>query len=433
MKNFSIVFLILFFLSSCTQKKTAETKQLAETILSDVTLQKVDSMARVVIGSGLNAGSGYSQIWARDMNTFIETATEITDKEVLRGAILLFFALQQPNNEMIDGYVLKTDFNWGDDHPYYSDSAPKHVAFKNTVETDQESSLIQLVGKYVAKTGDSSILQEKVAGMTVLDRMTAMIDYLLKEKYSKKYGLIYGAMTADWGDVQPNDDFGCDYNELSTPAIDVYDNAMLIIALDYLTAMTQDKAQSQRWITLRKQLATNVRKYLWDEQHQKFIPHIYLDKNPIPADFDENTITYHGGTAVAIEAGLLSKKEIAVVNKQMLANVKASGMKTIGLTLYPIYPEGFFHGGMSKAYTYQNGGDWTWFGGRMIQQLIANGFVKEAYEEVRPMIDRVLKNKGFYEWYGPGEVPSGSGHFKGSAGVLAKSIELFNEWAEAEQ
>ena len=110
----------------------------------------------------------------------------------------------------------------------------------------------------------------------------------------------------------------------------------------------------------------------------------------------------------------------------MLENVRLSGMPSIGLTLYPTYPEGFFRGGMSKPYIYQNGGDWTWFGGRMIQQLIANGMVKE----VRPMIDRVIKNQGFYEWYGKGGVPSGSGHFKGSAGVLAKAIEMFNQWSE---
>lgn len=85
---------------------------------------------------------------------------------------------------------------------------------------------------------------------------------------------------------------------------------------------------------------------------------------------------------------------------------------------------------MDKPYIYQNGGDWTWFGGRMIQQLIANGYVEEAYEEVLPMMDRVIKNKGFYEWYGQGEVPSGSGLFKGSAGVLCKAIEMFDKWAE---
>ena len=415
-------------LLSCTAPTA--TQQLAGDILADQSFHTVDSMARAVIRSGFNAGSGYSQIWARDMNAFIEVACEESNPSDLRNAILLFFALQQPNDEMIDGYVLKTDFNWGDDHPYYSDAAPDHVAFKNTVETDQESSLIHIVGKYIRKTGDTSILNEVVAGRTVYDRMVGMIDYLMKERYNEQYGLLYGAMTTDWGDVQPNDDFGCDMNELSDPAIDVYDNAMFIIALDFMQEMTADNVDKTRWKELRQHIAANTRKHLWDEQRQKFIPHIYLEKSPIPEGFNELDVHYHGGTAIAIEAGLLSPEEIAVVNAQMLENVRLSGMPSIGLTLYPTYPEGFFRGGMSKPYIYQNGGDWTWFGGRMIQQLIANGMVKEAYEEVRPMIDRVIKNQGFYEWYGKGGVPSGSGHFKGSAGVLAKAIEMFNQWSE---
>lgn len=421
--------LLLGAMVSCSAP--TPTQKLAEEIGNDVSLQVVDSMARAVIRSGFNAGSGYSQIWARDMNTFIEVACEESDPADLRNAILLFFALQQPNDEMIDGYVLKEDFNWYDDTPYYSEAAPGHVAFKNTVETDQESSLIQIVGKYVCKTGDRAILDEVVAGRTVLERMDAMVDYLMRERYDTKYGLLYGAMTADWGDVQPNDDFGCDMNELSNKAIDVYDNAMFIIALDALQEMTDDTALKSKWKGIRDGIAANTRKHLWDAERQKFIPHLYPEESPIPEGFDENQIHYHGGTAVAIAAGLLSEDEIRTVNAQMVENVRLSGMPSIGLTLYPVYPDGFFHGGMSKPYVYQNGGDWTWFGGRMIQQLIANGMVEEAYAEVRPMIDRVIRNNGFYEWYGQGGVPSGSGHFKGSAGVLAKAIEMFREWSEA--
>ncbi len=407
-----------------------QAQTLSQRILADKSLVKVDSMAKATLQSGFNAGSGYSQIWARDMNTFIETACDVSDPKNLREAILLFFALQQPNNEMIDGYVLKKDFTWYDNTPYNSDAAPQHVAFKNTVETDQETSLIQIVGKYISKTGDRSILSENVAGKTVLQRMDLMIDYLMNEKNSNKYGLIYGAMTADWGDVQPNDDFGCDINELSTLAIDVYDNAMLVIALDYLKDMTSDSDKQSYYRKLRKSIAGNIRKHLWDNKRKKFIPHIYLDKSPIPEGFDENEIHYHGGTAIAIEAGILTKKEIQIVNKQMLENVRRSGMPSIGLTLYPAYPDNFFRGGMSKAWIYQNGGDWTWFGGRMIQQLILNGFVEEAYQEINPMINRVIKNNGFYEWYGMENIPSGSGNFKGSAGVLAKAIHLLNDWAE---
>ena len=427
-KQFGLMLMGSVAFLSCTT--TNSQQQLAETILNDTTLHQVDSMARSIISQGFNAGSGYSQIWARDMNTFIEVACEETNQTDIRNAILLFFALQQPNDEMIDGYVLKPDFTWYDNHPYYADAAPDHVGFKNTVETDQESSLIQIVGKYIRKTGDTSILREDVAGRTVLERMDDMVDYLMRERYSEQYGLLFGAMTADWGDVQPNDDFGCDMNELSSRAIDVYDNAMFLIALDYLQEMTDDASLLKKWKGIREQIAQNVRKYLWDAERKKFIPHLYIDPSPIPAGFDENQIHYHGGTAVAIEAGLLSKEEIAVVNAQMLENVRLSGMPSIGLTLYPTYPEGFFRGGMAKPYVYQNGGDWTWFGGRMIQQLVANGFVEEAYDEIRPMIDRVIKNQGFFEWYGMGGVPSGSGHFKGSAGVLAKAIEMMNDWAE---
>ena len=419
------------FLASCAAPNP--NLELAEAIRNDQSFHQVDSMARAVIGQGLNAGSGYSQIWARDMNTFIETACEITDPKVLREAILLFFALQQPNDEMIDGYVLKPDFTWNDTCPYYSDAAPEHVGFKNTVETDQETSLIQIVGKYIRKTGDKSILQQDVAGRTVMNRMEGMVDYLLRERYNEEYGLLFGAMTADWGDVQPNDDFGCDFNELSSRAIDVYDNAMFIIALDYLKEMSNDEAAKTKWQNLRDKIAQNVRKHLWDDANKKFIPHIYLDPSPIPAGFDENKIHYHGGTTIAMEAGLLSKEEVGIVNAQMLENVRLSGMPSIGLTLYPTYPEGFFRGWMEKPYHYQNGGDWTWFGGRTIQQLIAHGYVQEAYDEIRPMIDRVLQNKGFFEWYGMGNVPSGSGHFKGSAGTLAKAIEMFREWADNQQ
>ena len=55
----------------------------------------------------------------------------------------------------------------------------------------------------------------------------------------------------------------------------------------------------------------------------------------------------------------------------------------------------------------------------MIQQLVRYGLIGEAYRELEPMIDRVIKNEGFYEWYTPAGEPKGSGTFRGSAGVLA--------------
>ena len=80
-----------------------------------------------------------------------------------------------------------------------------------------------------------------------------------------------------------------------------------------------------------------------------------------------------------------------------------------------------------SPYGYQNGGDWTWFGGRMIQQLIWNGFVEEAWEHIQPMLKRVKDNDGFYEWYTVDNEPRGSGTYRGEAGVLFKAIRMFEE------
>jgi hypothetical protein len=100
----------------------------------------------------------------------------------------------------------------------------------------------------------------------------------------------------------------------------------------------------------------------------------------------------------------------------MLENVRLSGMPSIGLTLYPTYPVDF-PSENGSAYQYQNGGDWTvWRTDDPATRF--KRFYQEAYAELQPMIDRVVKNKGFYEWYGQNNVPSGSGKFKGSAGVL---------------
>lgn len=404
-------------------------QELAASILEDKTLTVVDSMGHRLLSKGYNAGSGYSQVWIRDFNTFVETAMDVVPTDNVKEALKVFFLLQQKNGEIVDGYVLKKDFNWDDPDRYYSKNAPDHVGFKNTVETDQETSLIQAVKKYVDRTGDKGFLLEKVAGQTVYQHLKDAVNYLLKYKFNKQYGLLTGALTADWGDVENDSVNSVDIGPGSTVTIDVYDNAMAVIAFQDLESLAPVEKDRAMWKQLHDQFATNIRRYLWDTAHQKFIPHLYPEGKPKEVDFDENKIYYHGGTAIAIEAGLLTKDEIKQANQTMLNNAKASGMPSIGLTVYPTYPRNFFPGGMKAPFNYQNGGDWTWFGGRMIQQLIRNGFVAEAYQEMRPMLDRVIVNGDFYEWYGPGCKPQGSAAFKGSAGVLCKAIKMLRSWA----
>lgn len=424
---------LLITLTGCGGgKKIPANIRLAKQIVNDTLMQRVDSMAREVVKGGFNAGDGYGEVWIRDYNTFIELAMEVMPDSTIQDNLLTFFRFQGKKGDIVDGFIdiNRANLNNKDGYKYrLSVLEPRYAAHKNTVETDQESSLVQAVWRYVTKSGNRAFLKQEVDGIKVDQRLELAMEFLMKERYDTKYGLIWGATTADWGDVQPEHPWGVELDKNSHLAIDIYDNAFFIIALNHFIDLTDRQEAKDHWTKIRNEIKTNVRTYLWDNTKQKFIPHIYLTDSPFPAGFDENTIFYHGGTAIAIEAGLLSKEAIASSNVTMLANVKASGAPTIGLTLYPPYPEGFFQNKGMYPYGYQNGGDWTWFGGRMIQQLIQNGFVKEAYDEARPMFERVVKNKGFYEWYAKDGKPSGSGTFRGEAGVLYKVIQDFRSWA----
>ena len=379
-----------------------------------------------VMKTGFNAGDGYREVWIRDYNTFIELAAAVNTKEILKENLLVFFRMQGEDGNIIDGYTPASKIGKNEKDFTYSKLEPRYAGHKNTVETDQETSLVQAVYKYIQLTGDKSILEEDIAGKTVLQRLDWAMDYLMKKKYNKKYGLIIGATTADWGDVQPEHGWGVDIDSNTHFAIDIYDNAMFIVALDNLVEIAP--AMSAKWKKERNAIAKNARKHLWDSKLQRFIPHIYIAGSPFPKDFNEKEIYYFGGTAVAIEAGLLSKAEVKVSLDEMVKRVKQAGAPSIGLTIYPPYPDGYFVNKiMNPVYSYQNGGDWTWFGGRMIQQLIRYGFIEEAYREIYPMVKRVKDNNGFFEWYSVDNKPRGSGTFRGEAGVLYTAIKMFDK------
>jgi len=412
----------------------ASSKQaLAKEILANHHLMVVDSMAHAIVKTGLNAGDGYAETWIRDYNTFIELAMDVVPDSCIRDALLTFFRFQGPHGDIVDGFIDKSKAtDTSDGYKYrYSDTELRYAAHKNTVETDQESSLVQAVCKYVMKSGNRSFLQQVVDGKTVLERLQMALGYLMSDRFDARHGLIWGATTADWGDVQPEHSWGVALDEHSHYALDIYDNAFFVVAInDFLKLTTDNKAVFRHWTAVRNDICRNVRRYLWDKKRRKFRPHVYLKDSPFPADFDEAAVYYHGGTAVAIEADLLTKKEIKESNAAMVRNVKESGAPTIGLTVYPPYPTGYFKNKGMYAYGYQNGGDWTWFGGRMIMQLIRNGFVEEAYAEVQPMFERVIRNNGFFEWYTRDGKPMGSGTFRGEAGVLYRIIQMLREWAK---
>jgi hypothetical protein len=172
---------------------------------------------------------------------------------------------------------------------------------------------------------------------------------------------------------------------------------------------------------------------LWDPASSKYRAHLYLDGSPFPTSFNESEVEDFGGTAVAIQANLLDDQQIRASLAIMNADVNASGAQSIGLSVWPTYPAASFlyrtRPGLMDPGNYQNGGQWTWFGARMIQGLIAHGDVADALKEIMPMVTEVLHDGGFYEWTSIKGQPRGSAGYRGAAGELGLAIEQLLSFA----
>jgi hypothetical protein len=404
--------------------------RVAADIRADEQLPAVLHDATALVKAGLTAGGQYPQVWIRDLNTFIDLAIDKDTQPEIRRSLIGFLHFQSDANGIPDGYGPIDPQDPQSD--WTSPALPGFAAFKNTVETDQESSLVQAVARYVARTGDRTLLDEVVDGVPVRARLARALQFPLTHRFSDTYGLLWGATTIDWGDVQPETRAGVYFSAANShPAIDIYDNAMFLLAVDaYVDLVGATDAEAARLTPIADRMRQQVRAVLWDEARHKFRPHVYLDGSPFPPSFDEARVYYHGGTAVAIEAGLLQPDEVLRALHDMLDNQRRAGAASIGLSVYPAYPDGLFRHPIIREYAYQNGGDWTWFGARMVRQLVRYGYAAEAYAAVQPMAARAVRDHGFYEWYTLKNQPRGSGAYRGAAGQLGLAIQALLDWAK---
>jgi hypothetical protein len=429
MKYSTLILFFLFF--SFVFSANAQESNLSKKIRNDSRLDTVQARALRLL-SGFSAGTAYKEVWIRDFNTFIKGSLQVHSAKEVKEMLLLFFKIQGDDGNIPDGIVDSATATGGYQYRY-SPLLPGWAAHKNTVETDQESSLIQAVKKYIDVTHDRSILFEKIGSATVIQRMEAALNYIRHDRWSDRYGLVTGATTIDWGDVQPEAGWGVAINNKTKWTVDIYDNAMYVMAIkDFLLMKPIGYQPQKNWGILAKKIKTRVRKYLWDARAGKYTPHIYLNGSPFSDNFKESAIIYTGGSICAILAGFNTPSEIREINNQILAATRKEKFATIGMTVYPPYPANEFLN--MPPFTYQNGGDWTWFGGRMTAALLANRQSQEAYDELVPMIERVISHDGFFEWYDvrSGQ-PKGSGNFRGEAGVLYDAISTLKHWAVKHQ
>ena len=156
----------LFSVFSLTaQSSPEEVHVLQKQILNEGLMTQVDQMARQVASGGFNAGDGYGEVWIRDYNTFIELAMEVMPDEAIRSNLNTFFHFQGKTGDIVDGFldIKKAEIGKEGGYKYrLSETEPRFAAHKNTVETDQEASLIQAIYKYVRRSGNTAYMQTKI-------------------------------------------------------------------------------------------------------------------------------------------------------------------------------------------------------------------------------------------------------------------------------
>jgi len=387
--------------------RVEELNQLYKLIRLTLEQNEVEFKGRSGRVYGFSPGKDYPQIWLRDANTIIPASRYFYDLPYLSSWLAEHLYFQEENGALQD----------------WIDSAGQ--SDKNTTETDQEASAVQAAFQVYHLTG-CDWLEKIVKGQRIIDRLEAALDYVLRNRFDKELGLITGAHTSDWGDVDliDKDQEAVYVDEKTHWTADIYDQAMFFKACKELAGMfssLNEKDKTEYWRKQADFIRLNTNKLLWQEKKGFYKMHLHLDS--LQHNFNEDDIFALGGNTIAMLSGLADDEKCRKIITAALQRQKQFGISTISGTLLPPYPENFFpHPLLDTPYEYQNGAQWDWFGGRMVYAMFENGYSLKAREKLLEIIKKNTTNRGFFEWDDRKGTGRGSDVFCGSAGSLSKAV-----------
>jgi hypothetical protein len=356
---------------------------------------------------GFSAGTDYPQIWLRDANTIVPISRYFYDKSYLCSWLEEHLAFQKENCSLED---------WIDS---------RGMSDKNTTETDQEASAVQAAYQIYELLGPGW-LEKKVKGEKIIDRLEGALQFVLQSRLSEEHGLLIGAHTADWGDVDMVDeDQKAIYADEKTHwTADIYDQSMFYQACQNLAQMFDSLGESEKsssWLKKAESIKKSTDKWLWQEDKGFYKVHIHMDA--LRHDFDEDDIFAMGGNAIAILSGLADERKGRQIIENALDRQRSFNVSTISGTLLSPYPKNFFkHPLVDDPFEYQNGGQWDWFGGKLVSAMFEHGFSRLGKEKLIEIFRKNLENRGFFEWDNKEGIGQGSDFYCGSAGSLGGAV-----------
>ena len=354
---------------------------------------------------GFSAGTNYPQVWIRDTATLMFYARFFYPAAQLQEMVGNFFSQQSRDGEICD---------WVDTAGH-SD--------KNTVESDQESSLV--LAAYQLALSDPEWLLRPIAGIPLFERLEKALEWVWQKRFDPAYGLIWGGFTVDWGDVEKSypDDRATDLSDRSRRTFSIYTQAMYIQAGQKLIAMAEwlnKKKCVDQWRRRLDIIRNNCRLRLFLPEQGYFLIHRLAGSEDFLAL--EKGILAVGGNAEAMRAGLLDRAEIGRLIQVLENRKKQFRLRSVSFTLLPPYPQGFFPHPLLAPWNYQNGGEWDWIGGRLVAALYQNGFHTKAEEYLKEIVNKNLSDGNIFEWSDKSGGSQGALFYAGAAGVLGEAI-----------
>lgn len=356
---------------------------------------------------GFSAGIDYPQIWLRDANTIIPASRYYYDLDYLASWLQEHLAFQKDSGSLED---------WVDS---------KGESDKNTTETDQESSAVQAAFQIFNILGPDW-LEIPVGGQKILTRLDRALSFVLSSRWDEKSGLLTGAHTADWGDVDMVDrsQQAIYVDDRTHWTADIYDQSMFYKACLNLSEMMREAGDPERgafWEDKARSIGKNTDKWLWQEDKGFYRVHIHLDD--LTHEFDEGDMFAMGGNTEAILSGLAGREKSARIIEEAIKRQEEFRISTISGVLLPPYPKNFFkHPLCDDPFEYQNGAQWDWFGTRLVTAMFKQGSSRAAFQKLSEIIGKNVANRGFFEWDNKEGVGQGSDFFAGTAGCMGRAL-----------
>jgi hypothetical protein len=203
-------------------------------------------------------------------------------------------------------------------------------------------------------------------------------------------------------------------------------NAYFVGAARSLAALQQRLLHAERaeiWSSRAELVAAAINTRLWQPARGFYRIHLPLRAPPgfvFPEEGDRFAL---GGNVLAVTSGVASDTQAAHIFAAAEERQARFGMSTVAGVLLPPYPRGFFqHPILKDEWSYQNGGQWDWFAGRLIAAEYARGSSARATRQLRAIARRVAAGRGLYEWCTRDGQGRGSAQYAGSAGALGGAV-----------